>query len=639
MNPNTARTNCTLATALFAGLAALAPAAQAGDGTLDDICTPTGNVWYTNVTADFVEDLVDDGYRLVDIEVTSTSPFRLAVSAVRNSGEYAGGWWYYYGLTAEQVGDYLEDNNARLVDIEPYYSGNNLRFAVIMIPNTGQNASGWWWLYGQTFQQLSDFINSNNARVIDVETYVTPGGERRFAAVMLPNTGQNAKTWWMDSNISPAQVSSYLSARNARLIDIEDRGGGNFTVVMERNQSGDCKWWWHYGLTAAEVTHMARQYPARIIDVERYPSGGGYRYAVLFRNNGNALETRVSEILRGGTDGVRGAYLKRVNGPVLASVMGDEIFEPASMIKVLHHVHAMRRVDAGTDALNNLVSVFTGASGSCPQDTGLVFEPLDDVLRAMMEQSDNNRTQAIRVRYGEAAINATAASLGMTDTLIQHRIGCAGGADGAIAEPNQLTLQDASRLYEAVATGLLSNANRQRFYDLMLNGLPAGVSQIVQQEGASLGLTAAERAEFLAGIDTAHKGGSYTFVSGGQTSEHRTRGGWISLPAKTQAGSTCRVLPREYFFGAFVNDATNGTNANNAVGEAWTELLRSEIRSAMQTWLQCRPAADWDNDGDVDVQDLLAYLAAFRAGRADFDGDGDTDVQDLLAYLAEFRNS
>ncbi len=47
--------------------------------------------------------------------------------------------------------------------------------------------------------------------------------------------------------------------------------------------------------------------------------------------------------------------------------------------------------------------------------------------------------------------------------------------------------------------------------------------------------------------------------------------------------------------------------------------------------------ADRTGDGRATVDDLLAFLGAFRLGTADFDGNGTTDVGDLLAYLGAFR--
>ena len=39
---------------------------------------------------------------------------------VANTGDYASGWWWYYGKTADQVNALLSQNDARLISIDPY---------------------------------------------------------------------------------------------------------------------------------------------------------------------------------------------------------------------------------------------------------------------------------------------------------------------------------------------------------------------------------------------------------------------------------------------------------------------------------------------------------------------------------------
>jgi hypothetical protein len=50
----------------------------------------------------------------------------------------------------------------------------------------------------------------------------------------------------------------------------------------------------------------------------------------------------------------------------------------------------------------------------------------------------------------------------------------------------------------------------------------------------------------------------------------------------------------------------------------------------------CR--ADWDGDGQVNVQDFLGFLGGFAAGamQADINDSGAVDIQDFLAYLQLF---
>src|SRR5437762_2404491 len=79
--------------------------------------------------------------------------------------------------------------------------------------------------------QLSDRITNNHARLIDLETYQI-NGANRFAAIMVSNTGNDAKAWWYYFNVGPSFVSQKIRDNNARLVDIDHQANGNFSVVM-----------------------------------------------------------------------------------------------------------------------------------------------------------------------------------------------------------------------------------------------------------------------------------------------------------------------------------------------------------------------------------------------------------------------
>ena len=335
-------------------------AAAEADGTFED--APTGWWWYYGQTASQVTSRVASlGARVADLEVESTSPLRFSVALVRNTGSHASGWWWYYGQTASQVTARLSQHNARITDLEVYFVNGQTRFAVVLEPNTGSNAKAWWWYYGLTSSQLSSYASRRNARIVDIETY-TQGGRRRYAVVLIRNSGADASGWWYYYNVTPGQISSYLSTNNARLIDIEphNSSGTRFSVVMKScsSSSGGCPmWWYYYGVSSAQVSQLVAQNGARITDIETYTVNGNRRlvngnrrFAVVMINNSNALTSRIGQILRNATDGSTGAYLKQVNGSVLASLQEDFVFEPASTIKAVIGLHAMQRVDAGADS-------------------------------------------------------------------------------------------------------------------------------------------------------------------------------------------------------------------------------------------------------------------------------------------------
>jgi len=117
---------------------------------------------------------------------------------------------------------------------------------------------------------------------------------------------------------------------------------------------------------------------------------------------------------------------------------------------------------------------------------------------------------------------------------------------------------------------------------LMLQSLSGlAIDAVINTEGASLGLPTATVTSFRNFTLMAHKGGAYGLSSGGPLYYHRAEFGWISLPFI----SNDVITPREYGFGAFVNNASNDTNAATAIyTDAIPELLRPTIRSALLSW-------------------------------------------------------
>jgi hypothetical protein len=540
--------------------------------------TPTDWWWFSNATPAQITAKVNEGYRLFDLEVTSSAPTFSAV-LVRNSGVHGKGWWWLFGQSDAQVASFLNANTARIIDQEIYYVNGVKLNAVIMIPNTGTNARAWWYFSGISFSTIGTLVSNNAARLVDIDSY-TVNGTQLWSVVMVRNSGVDAKGWWYFAGVTPSQIAQALNTNNARITDLERLDNGTYAVIMEQSQGEG--WWWYLGVTETDINNLTAQNGARIIDIERYfDPFRGFVYNVVMLDNLNPQSRRMSTYLAARqSGGSYGHYVKQVNGSVLAGLQTDFIFEPASTIKALHHVHAMRQVALGNTTLNTNVNWFTDSVGQpvlsdgCPVDTSPAVGTLRTGLQAMMEQSDNRWTQAMRVRFGEANLNATAQALGMTNTLLRHRLGCGDGSDGAVAEPHRLTLTDIGRLYEGVANGyLLTSSRRNTFYSLMVDGLDSNLNAIIDQEAASLGLSATKISNFKSRVRTAAKPGFYTLNSRIYTS----LGGWIKLPFKS--GTT--YTPREYVFGVFFHNATSVS------GSVWThraELLREQIRAALQTF-------------------------------------------------------
>ncbi|MFK7959659.1 MAG: serine hydrolase [Phycisphaerales bacterium] len=620
-----------------AGLAAVvslgATSLAAAVNEHDDSSTPTGWWQLTNASPETIDDRIDQGYRIIDLEVNQTAPLRMAATFVRNTGEYASGWWWKYGQTAQQTADFISDNNARLIDLEIYRVNGQKRYAFVAIPNTGDDQTGWWYYSDVSFNFLMDKTDDNNARLVDVDTYVV-GGQRVFSGIMIRNTGDFAKNWWIYSNVTAETVSEKISQHNARIVDIEDRGPGKYTVVL--NQREGESFWWYHGMTAAQMFDRTDQNGARITDIERYTLNGQTRYMMSMIDNSNALTGRIRRELRDQREGGHyGFRFERVGGGTRASLMGDHVFYPASSVKVLPHVHAMRQVESNPFVtLNSLLNVY-GGSDSCDNNhagqTPIATEPLHQVLRSMMENSSNTRTNAVIDRFGLGNIQNTIDFYNDAgdDLRLEHKLGCGGPSNNPA---NGMTVIEINRLFERIAQGQVfqQTGTRDAFYDLMSNN--RWFASVVEDE-APAGMSDDEIDDFIAGCESASKGGSYTL--GGE--RWRTLVGWFSLPGIQCEGGT----ERQYVFSLFVDEAT-ALDAGFSLGDVAREMVRDEIRNVLAIEHAC-PAcpADVNGNGVVDTLDMLSVLADFGVCGgcdADIDGNGFVDTGDLLAVLAAWGN-
>jgi hypothetical protein len=578
--------------ALVVALAACASAPEAEEiGTSEQAAlaetlntTPTGWWWYYGVTPSQLSTILSNtGGRIVSLQVEQASPLLFTVALVSNTGSYAKSWWWYYGVTASQLSANINSLNARIVSLDAYEVNGTTLFAAVLISNTGADAKGWWWYYGVTTSQIATLVQQNNARLVDFRSYVT-GGVTRYVVVMIPNTGADAMAWWWYFGVTGSQVGSLLQQNNAFLISIEpaDASGSTFNVVMEQNQG--IYWWWYYGLSASDLSDRLSQNGARLLDVKSYFVGGARRFAAIMVNNSNAATTRVGQILRSGTDGETGLYLKQIGGGVQDYLQGDRIFEPASSIKILIALHAMRQVDLGNASLGQNVVVYAPpASGSCPTSTITGTESMGNAILQMLENSDNQRTKAMIDTFGFAAINQTASDVGLTGTHLNHYPGCGG------PPANQLTLADAGKIYEGIANGsLISSSSRTELYARMpaqagdFTGIQSAVNSIVDAEAPAFALNATEVSQFKSRLLTHYKAGGYTLCTP-NCLEYRSVAGSAEIPQCTRgiAGS------RNYTWGIFIDGASSSAAADNTFNAAKAEPLREPIRSALSTWAPC----------------------------------------------------
>lgn len=290
--------------------------------------------------------------------------------------------------------------------------------------------------------------------------------------------------------------------------------------------------------------------------------------------------TSVQAALNTSTGAVTGFSLRQIGGPILAAANTSFQYEPASSIKVLHHLHAMLQVQAGAAKLTDVFPVSVVYQGSCPQwPAAAALETLSTAMSTMMWQSDNAATDAIKRRFGQNAINITAQFLGMKKTLLQARPGCA--AD-LIAAPNRLTLDDAATLYEtAFTSNLLTLANQQKMNQLMPN-LLTEINNLIPVEAAHLSMQVP--ADFPPNVRVANKAGGDTLCPGNLCLAYRAITGYVELPFKHTLRDGPVIWKRRYTYGVFIRQASSEANANAAFTAAITELWRDEVHKALASF-------------------------------------------------------
>lgn len=599
------------------GCCALLLAASLGTGTpvladsnalTDDksVSIPTGWSTYTDRTVAQINTLLGNNQaRLTDIEPFDTAGNRFTVTMVQNAGVYAvPGWSWHVGLTAAQIGPLLTQNKGRLIDIEPYPTSVGLRFAVIMVSNTGAAGRGWGYLISATAGQVATHLQDSRQRLIDLKSYVE-GGVKKYTIISIVNSGADKKTWQYWLNQTAAQVTSKVNSFQGRITSLERQSDGTYNFIQIKNTGGDSHYWrYYFGLsTLTQATQVAAQFGSRVFDVETYVSGGKRLYNALMISNVNAETARIRAAFgdtlvkaNGLPNGQWSAYLKPLGAAAAIDLNGDRRFEPASAIKAVHNMAAMRRIRAGTLSLTSPLTYFnypsdtsiqsdgtqkglTGNACPSPGDESTANDVASTVnfgKENMMTISDNRTTRAITLLFGTGA-NQTAKGISgiaaletiafndgqMTSTFIdQPRIGCA-YADG---RRNQTTLADFGRLYERVENGTLlgTGIHRTEFYQPMnggafdnTSGNESAIRQVVAAEGASLGKTKAQVNDFISRIEWRTKGGGYGISCNNPFTpcakgfiSISTLAGRLTLPRRLSGSLT----ERDYVFGNYSTD-------------------------------------------------------------------------------------
>lgn len=574
-------------------LAAPAIAAPALPQSHTDLTEPVSWECFDNLTVPEVLTLVNQGYRLVDLNHARAFSLVDTYSgvAVRNQGSYGKAWWWYVGITATQVDQFLAQNNARLIDIEPKFTSTGMRYAAIMIANTGADrADQHGWHTNFTAAGVSSWVANNpGRRIIDIQAYDV-GQAERFSFVWVSNTGNLSSPWWIYLNRTRTEVAFGLFLNLARTVSISHGyASDRMTAIMVPEDGQFSRWFTGLGLRDAQI--IAEQYGARVIDFEPYyASNGGPFFSVVTRENGGAFKRSVIDSMRSYLqDDERSGFLSRplflssVLPPGYALSLSDFEHEPADALALARHYTVLDAVNLGADTLDGTILEFPGGPDRCDSvnfSSPSVPRTLRELVVRLMRERIRVADATLELHYPPSAVESTIAGLGPQISM-NHRPTCYSGP-----QYNSASLNDFVSIFGAVDSGAIG-AQDVEFYAAMNRDTDFGsgaynTASVLADELQSSSLSSAERAAFASYVNVAQARGDSIQAGpvNGTTRAFRCTVARVQIP--TRQG--CQINLATDIFGAFVHGARSEQDAANAVGEGLAVLFRERVRRAIDTW-------------------------------------------------------
>jgi beta-lactamase family protein len=186
--------------------------------------------WFHDKTRDQVVALTQGkDRRLIDLEpYVRSGKLRFAGVTVPNTGASAKSWWWNYDLTADQVTHDINQHKIRLVDLDVYVRDGKRRFAYVGIKNTGEDAKAWWWYFNVTPDFVQHKAEQNGARLIDIE----PHQKGRLTVVMVRNDEHMFSRHAY--GVTQTWLNNYVQSQGVRITDLR-RIGDRYYATMNDN--------------------------------------------------------------------------------------------------------------------------------------------------------------------------------------------------------------------------------------------------------------------------------------------------------------------------------------------------------------------------------------------------------------------
>ena len=236
------------------------------------------------------------GYMLTDIEVDEVDG-QERVGGVWQENTDGRDWLETRDMSQATFDSYQETRAAagyRIIDQEVYQLGGVTYYAAIWMQNV-ENL-GWENYYNVTSTQFATLFTTyfNMGYLpIDVDAYEI-GGQLRYAAVWQENI--EGLNWYEWQDLTSQEFADYFDQyqANYRMIDVESyqSGGQQYYAGIWVENTNNRGWAEYREMTSKgfhETWAALRDAGYRLIDYELYPTGDGWRYAGVWRQNGDRL--------------------------------------------------------------------------------------------------------------------------------------------------------------------------------------------------------------------------------------------------------------------------------------------------------------------------------------------------------------
>lgn len=180
----------------------------------------TGNMHYDRTATQLGNEL--SNRRLVSLDCYEVSgQTRMTAISIPNTGPSGAGWGWLVGQTRQQIVDWISNSSTpqRVVDLSVYTAGGVKRYSAVAVVNEGAQTQGWWWYFDVTLAQVSSLLQQNGARLLDLEVE-TPGtllAPARYAVVMV---AQNPGAGWVYGGLTTTGVGDVLAQTGGRLTNL-----------------------------------------------------------------------------------------------------------------------------------------------------------------------------------------------------------------------------------------------------------------------------------------------------------------------------------------------------------------------------------------------------------------------------------